>query len=319
MMVVAGIDAGKAKLDVHLDGKDRVLPNNRDGFRAVAGWFRTARVERVVLEATGRMHRALLQSLHAKGFAVCVVNPRQSRDFARATGQLAKTDRVDARMLAAFGAAFPDLPAAKPRGKFLAQLGDLLVMRERLVDHRASLRLAFSEVGDPLSAKELPGVIGRLDKAIARYDRRIGEMIAGEAAHAEKYRILISVPGIGPVTAAALIGVAPMARDSGAMKGARHVCGGRRRPRDVLYMAASDAGYGIGSGAVESSNKNLVQQRMKRCGQRWGSEGGQAVLSFRSLVKSGRFDGACRSLLRHRRANAPLKPPAAVPKPALAA
>ena len=93
----------------------------------------------------------------------------------------------------------------------------------------------------------------------------------------------------------------------------------RKNRKRMDYKAASDAGYSIGSGAVESSNKNLVQQRMKRCGQRWGSEGGQAVLSFRSLVKSGRFDGACRSLLRHRRANAPLKPPTAVPKPALAA
>ena len=89
-------------LDVHLDGKDRPLPNDRDGFRAIAKWFRAAKVERVILEATGRMHRALVQSLQAKGFAVCIVNPRQSRDFAKATRQFAKTDRVDARMLAAF-------------------------------------------------------------------------------------------------------------------------------------------------------------------------------------------------------------------------
>ena len=76
--VVAGIDVSKAKLDVHLDGKDWILPNDRDGFRAIAKWFRDAKVERVVLEATGRMHRALVQSLHANGFAVSVVNPRQS-------------------------------------------------------------------------------------------------------------------------------------------------------------------------------------------------------------------------------------------------
>ena len=115
--VVAGIDAGKAKLDIHLDGQDRTLPNDRDGFRAIAKWFGDARVERVVLEATGRMHRALLQSLHAKGFAVCVVNPRQCRDFAKAIGQLAKTDRVDARMLAAFGAAFGNLQETRRPGR----------------------------------------------------------------------------------------------------------------------------------------------------------------------------------------------------------
>lgn len=115
-MAVAGIDAGTAKLDVHLDGRDRTIPNGRDGFRAIAKWFGTAGVERVVLEATGRLHRALFQSLHAKGFAVCVADLRQSRGFAMATGQLAKTHRVDARMLAAFGAAVPDPPVAPPRG-----------------------------------------------------------------------------------------------------------------------------------------------------------------------------------------------------------
>ena len=115
--LVAGIDVSKDNLDIHLDGEDRRLPNNRDGFRAIAKWFGGKDVDRVILEATGRYHRALLQSLHAKGFAVCVVNPRQSRDFARASGKLAKTDRVDARVLAAFGVAFADLPLTQPRGR----------------------------------------------------------------------------------------------------------------------------------------------------------------------------------------------------------
>lgn len=257
--VVAGIDVSKAKLDIHLDGQDRTLPNDRDGFRAIAKWFGDARVERVVLEATGRMHRALLQSLHAKGFAVCVVNPRQCRDFAKATGQLAKTDRVDARMLAAFGAAFGNLQETRPRGAFLDRLGDMLVAREKVVDQRAALKATLSEVSDPVSAKELPALIAGKSKSIAAYDRGIEELIAGDADHAESCRILRSVPGIGPVTAAALIcwmselgtignrqaaaliGVAPMAKDSGTMKGARHIRGGRRRPRDVLYMAAMAA------------------------------------------------------------------------------
>ena len=257
--VVAGIDVSKSKLDVHLGGEDRTLPNDRDGFRAIAKWFGAAKVDRVVLEATGRMHRALVQSLHAKGFAVSVVNPRQSRDFAKATGQLAKTDRVDARMLAAFGAAFGNLPQTQPRGGFLDRLGDMLVAREKVVDQRSALRATLSEVADPVSAKKLPGLIAEQDSVIAAYDRDIEELIAGDADHAESCRILRSVPGIGPVTAAALIcwmselgtignrqaaaliGVAPMANDSGTMKGARHIRGGRRRPRDILYMAAMAA------------------------------------------------------------------------------
>ena len=85
------------------------------------------------------------------------------------------------------------------------------------------------------------------------------------------------------------------------------------------YRGARDAGCPIGSGCVESANRFVVQQRMKRSGQRWGREGGQGVLTFRSLLKSGRFDEACRSMVRRRRANAPVRLPASVPKLALAA
>ena len=187
--VVAGIDVSKSRLDVHLDGKDRTLPNDRDGFRAIAKWFRDAKVERVVLEATGRMHRALVQSLHAKGFVVCVVNPRQSRDFAKATGQLAKTDRVDARMLAAFGLAFANLPQTQPRGGFLDRLGDMLVAREKVVDQRAALRATLSEVADPVSERELPALIAGQDRTIAAYERDIEALIAEDADHAESCRI----------------------------------------------------------------------------------------------------------------------------------
>ena len=257
--LVAGIDVSKDKAGIHLDGEDRTLPNNRDGFRAIARWFRDRRPDRVILEATGRYHRALLQSLHAKGFGVCVVNPRQSRDFARASGRLAKTDRVDARVLAAFGVAFADLPLTQPRGSLLDHLGDMLVAREMLVDQRAQLRTTFSELGDPVSRRRLPRIIAMHDREIGHYDKAIRELISGDSAHAESYRILVSIPGIGPVTAAALIswmaelgsignrqataliGVAPIARDSGVHSGTRHVAGGRRRPRDLLYMAALSA------------------------------------------------------------------------------
>ena len=169
--LVAGIDVSKDYLDIHLDGEDRRLPNNRDGFRAIARWFRDRRPDRVILEATGRYHRALLQSLHAKGFAVCVAGPRQSRDFAKASGKLAKTDRVDARMLAAFGAAFADLPLTQPRGSLLDHLGDMLVAREMLVDQRAQLRTTFSELGDPVSRRRLPRIIAMHDREIGHYDK----------------------------------------------------------------------------------------------------------------------------------------------------
>ncbi len=258
-IVAAGIDVSKKTLNIHLSGRDDTAANDTDGFRKVARILRDGGAERAVIEATGRMHRALFQSLHDRGFTVCVVNPRQSRDFARAGGELAKTDRVDARALAAFGAAFPDMAASAPAGVTVDRLRDMLVLREKLVDQRADLKLAFDEVGDPAPDGPVPKILAELDAGVREYDRRIKELITGAEEHAESYGILTSVPGIGPVTAAALIawmgelgaiggrqaaaliGVAPFARDSGSRKGGRHVSGGRRRPRDVLYMAAMAA------------------------------------------------------------------------------
>ena len=245
-IVVAGIDVSKISLNIHLNGKDGTVTNDALGFRKIAGILKGGGAERVVIEATGRLHRALLQSLHDRGFAVCVVNPRQSRDFAKASGELAKTDRVDARILAAFGAAFPAMPPTAPADAAIDRLRDMLVLREALVDQRAQLKAAFDEVGDPVPDGPVPKVLSELSAAVCEFDRRIEELVAGSEELADSYEILTSVPGIGPVTAAsliawmgelgaignrqaaALIGVAPFARDSGTLKGGRHVAGGRR-------------------------------------------------------------------------------------------
>ena len=257
--ICAGIDVSKTSLNIHLNGRDWTATNDTDGFRKVARILREGNAVRVVMEATGRMHRALLQSLHDRGFSTVVVNPRQSRDFAKAGGELAKTDRVDARVLAAFGAAFPAMPATAPADVTIDRLRDMLVLREALVDQRMQLRAVVAEVGDPLSDGSAERVLSETDAGIGAYERGIEELVAGAEDLAESYGILTSVPGIGPVTAAsliawmgelgaignrqaaALIGVAPFARDSGTLKGGRHVTGGRRRPRDVLYMAAMAA------------------------------------------------------------------------------
>ncbi len=257
--LVAGTRVGKDKLDIHPDGEDRRLTGGRDGCRAIAEWSGGKEAGRVILEAAGRHHRALLQSLHVKGLAACVAHTRQSRDFAGAGGRLARTDRADAGVLAAFGVAFADLPAAQPRRSLLDDPGDMPVAREHPAGRRARDRQILSGPGDPVPRSRLPRLVAWIDKAIATYDREIRKLIAGEAGHAESYRVLMSIPGIGPVTAAALIcwmgelgsiggrqaaaliGVAPFARDSGGMKGARHISGGRKRPRDVLFMAAMTA------------------------------------------------------------------------------
>ena len=204
-IAVAGIDVSKKSLNIHLNGKDETATNDTDGFRKIAGILKDGGAERVVMEATGRMHRALLQSLHDRGFAACVVNPRQSRDFAKAGGELAKTDRVDARILAAFGAAFPAMPATAPADVTIDRLRDMLVLREALVDRRAQLKAACDEVGDPLPDGPVPKVLSELDAGVREYDRRIEDLVAGSDDFEESYRILTSVPGIGPVTAASLI------------------------------------------------------------------------------------------------------------------
>ena len=258
-IVVAGIDVSKRTLNIHLNGRDDTATNDTDGLRKVARILRDGGADRVVMEATGRMHRALLQSLHDRGFAAVVVNPRQPRDFAKAGGELAKTDRVDAKVLAAFGAAFPAMPATAPADVMIDRLRDMLVLREALVDQRAQLKAAFDAVGDPEPDGPVPKILSELDAGVREFDRRIEELVAGSEDLAESYGILTSVPGIGPVRATALIawmgelgaignrqaaapiGVAPFARDSGTLKGGRHVGGGRRRPRDVPYMAAMAA------------------------------------------------------------------------------
>ncbi len=257
--IVAGIDVSKRTLNVHVNGRDLTATNDTDGFRKVGRVLREAGAVKAVMEATGRMHRALPQSLHARGFSAVVVNPRQARDFAKAAGALAKTDRVDARILAAFGAAFPDMEATEPASAAIDRLRDMLVLRDRLVDQRTELRTVVSEIGGGTPGAEVGRVPGDIDAAIAALERRIGVTVAGSPEFAESHRILTSVPGIGPVTAAALVawmaelgtignrqaasllGVAPFARDSGTLKGGRHIGGGRRRPRDVVYMAALSA------------------------------------------------------------------------------
>ena len=255
--VVAGIDVSKATLDVHAAGQERRFANDGTSWRALGKWLRRLKVSRVVMEATGRHHRRVHQGLHDRGFEVVLVNPLRARRFAEGAGHLAKTDRVDARMLAKLGAALDDLEPVAPREAFLNRLEDLLVVRAKHVDARTMLTQVAYEVDEGEAIAR--ATVAHLDEQIARLETAIEEVIAGDAEQAERFRILTSIPGVGAVTAAALlcwmpelgslgrrqaaalIGVAPFANDSGQHRGARHIRGGRRRPRDVLFMAATSA------------------------------------------------------------------------------
>jgi len=256
--IVAGIDVSKGRLDVHASGENENFPNDRNGFRALHGWLRKRGVTHVVCEATGRYHRGVHQSPVDRGYTVHVVNPLRTRRFAEALGLLAKSDRIDAKALAAFGTAV-DLPASRPKPETLQALEDPLVAREALVDTRVAMAARLRELGDRFAAGALKAALATVARQIGKLDARIDAVIAADPGLARRRDILVSVPGIGPVTAAALIcwvpelgtpagrqaasllGVAPFARDSGTLSGARHIRGGRRRPRETLYMAATTA------------------------------------------------------------------------------
>ena len=257
--VVAGIDVSKNQLYVHVAGENRQFANQRTDYRALSAWLEAHRATRVVLEATGRYHRAVHQSLHARGIEVVLANPLRTRRFAEALGLLAKADTIDAAALAAYGTAFLDLPATPPRSTFLEQLADLLVLREQHRDAQMSLRQAAAEVQDPDLREEARHSVGQLARQVDSFDQKVRALIASEPDTNRRYRILVSIPGVGPVSAAALccwmpelghlgnrqaaalLGVAPFARDSGRRHGTRHIRGGRQRPRKVLYMAALSA------------------------------------------------------------------------------
>lgn len=257
--IVAGIDVSKTELDVHLEGECRKFKNGPQGFRSMRKWLRKHKADRVVMEATGRLHRGVHQSLHACGFEICVVNPRRSRRFAEVLGYMAKTDRVDAKTLARLGETFSDLDTVEPRSEFHQKLEDLMVARDQVVDTRTTLRHTAAELSNRVAAREMSKLVDTHSRLIAKFDKLIAEHIKSDVEHMEKLRILMSVPGVGPMTAAALLcwmpelgtignrqaasllGLAPFAKDSGASSKSRHIHGGRRRPRNVLFMAALTA------------------------------------------------------------------------------
>lgn len=253
-----GCDLSKAAIDIHdhAGGRDFQIPNTPD---AIGDWLARLPVGgRVVLEATSGCDRALLAGLARAKITHHRLNPRQVRDFARATGVLAKTDRVDARVLAEMGHRL-DLPATVPPDPARLRLAAHIKRREQLVTMRQAERQRRAETADAAIAAEIATMIGLMTKRIARLEARIARLTEGDTALAPEARRLRSMPGVGPVGAAVLLadlpelghrarrplaslaGVAPMARDSGTMRGRRTIWGGRRRVRRVLYIAALNA------------------------------------------------------------------------------
>lgn len=257
----AGIDVSKQHLDVCWATEEQRLVNDASGWDELIAKFKNADVDLVVIEATGGYERGLVCALQDVGMAVARVNPRQARDFAKSMGVLAKTDRVDARSLRDFA----DLLARhRDRHKYITPLIDarrkelaaLMTRRRQLVDMRVaeSNRL---EQANARAARSINSVLRTLDRQIAQIDRDAGDHLD---RHFKKQSTLLdSVKGVGPVTImtvvsalpelgrlqrrqiAKLVGIAPLADDSGPRKGVRRIWGGRSEVRSVVYMATLSA------------------------------------------------------------------------------
>lgn len=254
--VHVGIDISKASLDVgvHQTGAFCSLRNSPAGIRSVVVRLRRLQPQLVLLEASGGYERRLLDALAAAGLPAALVNPRQLRDFARATGILAKTDKIDAFVLARFAATVrPELRRLSDARE--RDLSALQARRRQLVEMLTAEKNRL-EKASPKVTREIRGHIRDLKRRVEALDQELQGLVRSNPDWRVKEQLLRSVPGIGPVLAstiladlpelgalnrrqiAALVGVAPLNRDSGVLRGKRSVWGGRAPVRAALFMNA---------------------------------------------------------------------------------
>lgn len=254
--ITIGIDVSKDHLDAHRlpDGARRRFDNAPRGHKALVAWI-GAVPARVVYEPTGPYHRKLEAALDLVGMPIVKVNPRQSRRFAEATGQLAKTDGLDAAMLARMGALL-SLEPRPVRSAILNDLKDLHLAREALVKDRTAARNRAKSISIALLKRHNEARLRQIEQQIVAVDAAIRALIQSDRVLAHRFAILLSIPGIADVTAAMLVtempelgtlepkqiaslaGLAPMARQSGQWRGKAFVHGGRRHVRQALFMPA---------------------------------------------------------------------------------
>ena len=253
----AGIDVSKAHLDVYLHptGACRCFDNDQAGWRSLRRWLTDAHPQGVVYEATGSYHKGMERYLGEQGFPIARLDPRRARRFAEALGVNAKTDPVDARVLAEFGAFL------KPATRDLLEPGlellkELVAARRGLVQQRTRTANKSKTVTSRLLKRQFRQSAKQIKSQIAEIDAECHEVIRSDTALAGRQEILLSIPAIGTITAmtlladmpelgklndkqaASLMGVAPVARDSGTFHGKRHIRGGRAQVRQAVYMAA---------------------------------------------------------------------------------
>jgi len=254
--IFVGIDIAKADFVVACrpDGTSWTARNDPEGIAATVARVRTLAPKLIVLEATGGSETALVAAVAAASLPVVVANPRQVRDFAKATGQLARTDRLDAQLLALFAERVHPTPRPLPDA-VLQHLEALITRRRQLLDMLTAERNRLEHSAAPIR-REIIRHIRWLERRIGAADHDLDDTIQKSPVWRAKENLLRTVPGIGPVVSrtlladlpelgrlnrkqiAALVGVAPLARDRGTFRGTRRVWGGRAPVRAVLYMGA---------------------------------------------------------------------------------
>lgn len=266
--VYAGIDVCKKWLDIAITpyGQFSVAPerccerfeNTGKGFKKLIRWLASYDVALILMEATGKLHRKAHAALHDAGFPVAIVNPLRSRLFAEAVGKLAKTDRIDAKCLALMAASLKPAAVA-PMPELMENLQELLRARQAAVDERTAILNRIGACASAFVKREFIRQRTVIAAGIARFEKEILRLIKTDPRLERRYRIVLSIPGVGPVAAAALAiglnelgacsakqaamlaGLAPVACESGDTKGARRIRGGRGGVRRSLYMAALSA------------------------------------------------------------------------------
>lgn len=252
-----GVDICKATLDVHLHpaGSARQFANNAKGIKALLDWLGGHDIARIVFEPTGPYHHGLERRLGEAGLPLSKVNPLQARRFAQAAGAHAKTDAIDAAMLARMGALLT--PPVRPiTSQTVDEMKELHIARLALVKDRTAAKNREHACRSPLLKRHAAQRLAQIDRQIAAIDTALKDRLHSEPELVARFDILVSIPGVGALTAitmliempelgrldnkqvASLAGLAPIARDSGQYRGRRHIRGGRAILRQALYMPA---------------------------------------------------------------------------------
>src|SRR5437764_2643652 len=254
-----GIDVAKERLDVQvLPHRQRFwVDNNATGWAELVERLHALPIAAIGLEPSGGYGRGIIRALLAAGLSVRRINPNKLRQFARARGVLAKNDRLDARLIAEYVAIIPT--RVVQRDAAVERLAEIVTMRRQLCDEHVAAENQAAHLEDAMLRRLSKRRQMRLEADIRLLDKRLAEMVAANVALAQRYELLISMPGVGPVLAftliallpelgkmsrkqiAALVGLAPYDFDSGKLRGHRSIYGGRMPVRNVLYMAALSA------------------------------------------------------------------------------